>query len=139
MNLMEKYIKENLILDDMSTIKDDKGVVTLEYFLKSYKTAVIWGRVKFAEERAKMIHDRRLALEAKDRKVYKRIVQAIRDQDKVNMEQAIEMVFTKLGITEQDFKASEVHMKDEKNVRRLHQITSEAQIDKGEGLEEEER
>ena len=63
---MDKYIQDNLILKDMSKIKDDKGLLTFEYFLKGYKTALIWSRVKFADKKKKLVQKRRMALQKKD-------------------------------------------------------------------------
>lgn len=57
---MYKYIEDNL--DDPRDNKDAVGVITFEYFLKLYKTALIWNRVQFAERRKQFIANRRKAL-----------------------------------------------------------------------------
>ena len=40
---MYKYIDDHL--DDPKDNKDAVGVITFDYFLKLYKTALIWNRV----------------------------------------------------------------------------------------------
>jgi len=127
---MDKYIQDNLIQKDMTKIKDDKGFLTFEYFLKGYKTALIWSRVKFTEKKKKLVHERRIALRAKDMVKYANIIKSINDQDAVNMEKVIEEVFSKIGITEKEFQKSiDFHMNSTENVKYVRFITDETLID----------
>ena len=43
--LMDEYIEENL--EQKESIRDATGLITLEFFLKIYKGALIWNRVNF--------------------------------------------------------------------------------------------
>ena len=51
--LFDAYIDKNL--EDPANHKDAVGHLTFEYFLKVYKTALIWNRVKFANKKAELI------------------------------------------------------------------------------------
>ena len=61
---MYKYIEDNL--EDPRQGRDALGVITFEYFLKLYKTALIWNRVQFAEKKKLLITQRRKALQNND-------------------------------------------------------------------------
>ena len=43
--IFEEYIDENL--GDPEENKDPSGLLTFDYFLRVYKTALIWNRIKF--------------------------------------------------------------------------------------------
>lgn len=47
-DMMDKYIQENLI--DVE-LKEVGGLLDFESFLKVYKTALIWNRVKFRKQK----------------------------------------------------------------------------------------
>jgi len=72
--MFDKYLKDHLMMEDMSTVKDKEGLLTFDFFLKGYKTALIWSRIKFVERKKNMIWDRRLAYKAKDMVKYAQIV-----------------------------------------------------------------
>jgi len=59
---MDKYIQDNLIMEDMSKTRDEHGNMTFEYLLKVHKTAMIWRRVFFTEMKREMAPERREAL-----------------------------------------------------------------------------
>ena len=61
--LMYKYIEDNLDAPDNHR---SVGVISFEYFLKLYKTALIWNRVQFAERKQLIITQRRKALQDND-------------------------------------------------------------------------
>ena len=45
--LFDAYIEEHL--EDPADHRDSTGLLTFEYFLKLYRAAMVWNRVKFAE------------------------------------------------------------------------------------------
>ena len=47
--MFEDYIEEHL--DDPKKHIDEGGYLTFEYFLKLYKAALVWNRVKFADKK----------------------------------------------------------------------------------------
>jgi len=54
---MDKYLQENL--DDASDHFDQVGYLTFDYFIKVYKTALIWNRITFGEKKAELMAKRR--------------------------------------------------------------------------------
>lgn len=58
--IMDKYLQDNL--DDASDHFDQVGYLTFDYFIKVYKTALIWNRITFAEKKKELIVKRREAL-----------------------------------------------------------------------------
>ena len=42
---MDAYLEENL--DEPSNHKDQVGLLNFDYFMKVYKTALIWNRITF--------------------------------------------------------------------------------------------
>jgi hypothetical protein len=59
-DIFEAYIDENL--GDPEQNKDPVGLLTFDYFLKVYKTALIWNRIKFESIKTKLVKQRREAL-----------------------------------------------------------------------------
>ena len=57
---MDKYLQDNL--EDASDHFDQVGYLTFDYFIKVYKTALIWNRITFAEKKKELIGKRREAL-----------------------------------------------------------------------------
>ena len=58
-DLMDQYIKEKLIDQELTKMGD---MMTFESFLKVYKCALIWNRVKFSRSKQELIGKRREAL-----------------------------------------------------------------------------
>ena len=58
--IMDKYLQDNL--EDASDHFDQVGYLTFDYFIKVYKTALIWNRITFAEKKKELIGKRREAL-----------------------------------------------------------------------------
>jgi hypothetical protein len=48
-DIMDKYMEDSL--DPASDNLDQVGQLTFDYFLKVYKTALIWNRITFARRR----------------------------------------------------------------------------------------
>ena len=52
-DIMDKYMEDNL--EDASDNLDQVGYLTFDYFLKVYKTALIWNRITFAKKKTELI------------------------------------------------------------------------------------
>ena len=55
---MYDYVDEHLP-EDINEIKDSVGMIKFDYFLRLYKTAIVWNRVKFAERKKELLEKRR--------------------------------------------------------------------------------
>ena len=69
---MDKYLQENL--EDASDHFDQVGYLTFDYFIKVYKTALIWNRITFGEKKAELMIKRREALKEKKMERYHKII-----------------------------------------------------------------
>ena len=67
-DLMDAYIKEHLM---KAPIEKVGGMITFEYFLKVYKTTIVWNRVKFQKQKDEFIVKRRKALKKDDMTQYR--------------------------------------------------------------------
>jgi len=67
---MDKYIQDNLIMEDMSQTKEENGYITFEYTLQVHKTFMIWSRIIFTELKKEMAPERRKVLENKQMEKY---------------------------------------------------------------------
>jgi hypothetical protein len=56
--LMFEYIDEHLP-ESLDEMRDAVGMIKFDYFLKLYKSAIVWNRVKFAEKKKEMLARRR--------------------------------------------------------------------------------
>jgi len=79
--IMDKYIEDHLIVEDMSTCKDQFGYLVYEYYLKVFKAALIWNRITFAEKKKELVAERRAALKKNDMKKYAEVLHTISDVD----------------------------------------------------------
>ena len=52
-------------LEEASNHLDQVGYLTFDYFLKVYRTALIWNRITFAEKKAELVAKRREHLKKK--------------------------------------------------------------------------
>jgi len=73
-DIMDKYIEDHLMQDDMSQCKDQFGYLTYEYYLKVFKAALIWNRITFADKKKELAKERREALKKNDMGKYAVIV-----------------------------------------------------------------
>ena len=66
--IMDKYLENNL--EAASDHLDQVGYLTFDYFLKVYRTALIWNRITFAAKKAELVAERRVALKKKQMEKY---------------------------------------------------------------------
>lgn len=66
--MMDKYIKEHLIDEPLQQVA---GMLSFESFLKVYKCALVWNRVKFQKQKKELVAKRREALKVKDMTQYR--------------------------------------------------------------------
>ena len=77
--IFEAYIDENL--GDPEQNKDPSGLLTFDYFLKVYKTALIWNRIKFEERKTELIKHRREALKTDNMETFRAVHLSINTAD----------------------------------------------------------
>jgi len=69
---MDKYLQD--YLEDAGDHFDQVGMLTFDYFIKVYKTALIWNRISFAEKKKELMAKRREALKEKKMEKYYKII-----------------------------------------------------------------
>mmetsp|Transcript_39507 Transcript_39507/g.60307 ORF Transcript_39507/g.60307 Transcript_39507/m.60307 type:complete len:150 (-) Transcript_39507:427-876(-) len=99
--LFDEYIQKHLESPQDHT--DQAGLLSFDYFLKVYKTALVWNRVKFAEKKVELVAMRRKALGFKDMLKYREIHQAITDADEICLQDVLEEILLKIGMTDKEF------------------------------------
>ena len=77
--IFEAYIDGNL--GDPEQNKDPSGLLTFDYFLKVYKTALIWNRIKFEERKTELIKHRREALKTNNMETFRAVHLSINTAD----------------------------------------------------------
>ena len=98
---MEAYIDKHL--EDPSDHRDDVGLLTFDYFLKIYRTAMVWNRVKFEEKKKEQIKERREALKAEDMERWREIYQEMASLDEECLQDVLEQILARVGLTEKHF------------------------------------
>ncbi len=130
--LFEEYVNKHL--ESPQDHMDQTGQLNFDYFIKVYKTALIWNRVKFAEKKVELIAMRRKALAMGDMLKYREIHQAITDADEICLQDVLEEILLKIGMTDKEFQKSlNYHMDDKTKTPEIRQALEDAQVDRGGG------
>jgi hypothetical protein len=77
--IFEAYVEEHL--GNPEDNKDPSGLLTFEYFLKVYKTALIWNRIKFAERKEELTKLRRSSLKTNNMEAFRAAHMSINQAD----------------------------------------------------------
>jgi len=77
-----------------------------DYFLMVYKSSMIWNRVKFAAKKAELVNLRRTALKQNSMERYREIFQMINEADEQCLQDVLEEILIKIGITDKEFQDS---------------------------------
>ena len=94
--IFEAYIDENL--DDPEKNKDPAGLLTFEYFLKVYKTALIWNRIKFADKKKELTNLRRLALKKDDMEKFRTVHLSMSNADETCLQDVLEEILLRINL-----------------------------------------
>ena len=71
-DLMYEYIDEHLP-EEHQEVTDAVGMIKFDFFLKLYKTAIVWNRVKFADRKKELLAKRRKALKEDDQQTWREL------------------------------------------------------------------
>jgi hypothetical protein len=71
-----------------------------------YKSSMIWNRVKFAAKKAELVNLRRTALKQNSMERYREIFQMINEADEQCLQDVLEEILIKIGITDKEFQDS---------------------------------
>jgi len=130
---MDKYLEDHL--EEASQHVDQVGYLTFDYFLKVYRTALIWNRITFAKKKAELIAKRRDALKKNESEKYHKIIQLILDIDEACLQDVVEEILKFIGMTDKQFNDSlSFHFDDPNKIDKIKEVREEAEIDNGEGL-----
>ena len=111
------------MLDDMSTCKDQFGYLTYEYYLKVFKTALIWNRITFAEKKEELGKERRAALKKNDMGKYTELIHTQQDIDEACLQDVLEEILGQLGMTDKEFQESlDFHMGDPDKIEKIREV-----------------
>lgn len=100
-DIMDKYLEDNLEVADGH--RDQVGYLTFDYFLKVYKTALIWNRITFKDKKAELVAKRRQHLKKKEMTKYYETIQLISDIDEACLQDVLEEVLKFIGMTDKQF------------------------------------
>ena len=67
-------------------------MITFEFFLKVYKTALVWNRVKFQKKKEELISKRRKALKEGEMTEYRQQCMTIGEQDEICLQDVLEEI-----------------------------------------------
>ena len=131
---MDAYVTEHLI--DCKTIeKVSSGMMTFEYFLKVYKTAIIWNRVKFQTQKEDLISKRRKALKADDMTSFRQCMITYRDADEQCMQDVLEEILEAINVNVNEFNETlNLFIADGQKAPLIKTALEDGQIDKQEGV-----
>ena len=79
---------------------DSHGIVDFDYFLKVYKAALVWNRVRFMERRKSLLTLRRQAFEENKMDNYRSVHQAVSDADEMCLQDVLEDTLKQVGLTD---------------------------------------
>jgi hypothetical protein len=65
---MDAYLEKHL--SDPKPHIDQFGLLSFDYFLKIYKTALIWNKITFADKKKELVAERREALKKGNLELY---------------------------------------------------------------------
>jgi len=131
--IFEEYIDENL--GDPEENKDPSGLLTFDYFLRVYKTALIWNRIKFQERKTELIKHRREALKQNNMETFRAVHLSINTADETCLQDVLEEILLRINLPDKKFQESlNFHFDDEEKKTQIRLAMSEAAIDNGEGL-----
>ena len=127
LELMDEYIKKNLVEKPLSKCAD---MLTFDSFLKVYKTALIWNRVKFQKKHKEIVAKRREALKANDMTAYRMACIQMQMEDTKCLQDVIEEVLEQTGINEKEFQAClELFLTDEEKKPLIKEALDDARED----------
>ena len=98
--MMDKYIKQHLLDEPLQQVG---GMLSFDSFLKVYKCALVWNRVKFQKQKKELIAKRREALKQKDMTQYRQIMIQMQNDDTKCLQDVIEEVLEQIGVGEKEF------------------------------------
>ena len=126
---MYKYIEEEL--EDPRQGRDALGVITFEYFLKLYKTALIWNRVQFAEKKKLLITQRRKALQNNDMDSFRKCFLDMVSEDEKCLQGVLEEILDKISLSDNEFKETlNLYMSDKEYENQIREAMEDASVDR---------
>ena len=139
-DLMTEYVEEHLASLDDKDKSIDGELITFTYFLKIYKAALVWNRVKFAKKKGDLVKQRRKALKEDDMTAYRQACLSMKEMDEVCLQDVLEEILEQIELGEQKFNdALSLYMGDPHKQPILQQALDDAKVDKGEGQTPEEK
>ena len=95
---------------------------------------MVWNRVKFEQKKKEMIKDRREALKGEDMEKWRQIYQEMAALDEECLQDVLEQILARVGLTEKLFQASlNLHMDDGSKTGEIKEVQEDATVDRGEG------
>lgn len=135
--LMDKFIEKEFEDGDKDKVGD---LMSFDYFLKVYKTALVWNRVKFQKRKDELTEKRRKALKEDNMTNYRQIHMDMTSQDEVCLEKVLEDVLEKLEISEDAFtQALNLYLGDPEKQPLAKEAMEDAKVDREEGVLPEDR
>lgn len=137
--IFDAYVDENLpeVSDEFREVG---GLLKFDYFLMVYKSSMIWNRVKFAAKKAELVNLRRTALKQNSMERYREIFQMINEADEQCLQDVLEEILIKIGITDKEFQDSlSLYFEDKDKLEQIKQAQQDAKTDYGEGLPKSQR
>lgn len=137
-DLMEEYIKDHIGDKDEAT--DAVGMISFEFFLSVYKTALVWNRVRFSDTKKRMVARRREALKDKNNTLFRQIEMNLKEEDEKCLQEILEEVLDQIELEEKVFQeALNIYAADQEKQPLIREALEEAQIDRQEGIPKAER
>ena len=99
--VFDAYIEENL--EEPDNHKEPSGMLTFDYFIKVYKTALIWNRIKFADKKKEMLKHRRNALKNNDMERYRAVHIGMSNADETCLQDVLEEILIKVNLPDKLF------------------------------------
>ena len=127
-DLMEEYIKEHI--GDKGAATDAVGMISFEFFLSVYKTALVWNRVRFADTKKRMVAKRREALKEKNGTLFRQIEMNMKEEDEKCLQEILEDVLDQIELEEKVFQeALNIYAADSEKQPLIREALEEAQVD----------
>lgn len=90
---------------DKSEIASPEGHLKFDFFLKLYKSSMMWNKILFLETKREMIKERRSLLTDSPvaSRAYKQICQEMVARDEKVMQDVLDALLTRIGVENGDF------------------------------------
>ena len=127
--IFKEYCQYYLDLEQSSQYYDQTtGIITFPYFLRIYKTAFLWKKIRFEQQRRVFLEQRRGYLFSKDEEKYRKTVDLSNEAEEKCLQKVLNDIYEQVHTTEEIFQNSlHNYCQDATKCQKITEISEFAQ------------